>query len=134
VEVRPDLVTVWLAVNDVLGGVPLEQYRADLDRLVAELRASTSAVVAVGNLPDAPASRRYLGLDRGELRRVAATWNDAIAGVVGRHGVVLVDLFARWPTARHPEYIGPDGLHPSRDGYRTLAETFLTVLREQRVV
>src|SRR5438477_1020999 len=50
-EARPELVTVWLAVNDVIGGVALDRYRADLDRLLGELRANTRAVVAVGNVP-----------------------------------------------------------------------------------
>jgi len=54
--------------------------------------------------------------------------------VTQAHGATLVDLFARWPVAQHPEYIGPDGLHPTVNGYRTLAGTFLTVLREGRIV
>jgi lysophospholipase L1-like esterase len=133
-EARPDLVTVWLAVNDVLGGVALEAYRADLDRLLGQLASRTRAVVAVGNIPDAPPNGRYLGMAADERRRVAAAWNETIAAAAERHGAILVDLFARWPTARHPEYIGLDGLHPTAAGYRALAETFLATLREQRVV
>src|SRR5438093_6722080 len=34
-ETNASLFTVWLVVNDVLGGVPLDQYKADLDRLRA---------------------------------------------------------------------------------------------------
>jgi lysophospholipase L1-like esterase len=134
VEARPDLVTVWLAVNDVLGGVALESYRADLDRLLGGLREGTGAVVAVGNVPDAPETGRYLGMEAGERRRVAAAWNETIAAAAERHGALLVDLHARWPSALHPEYIGLDGLHPTVVGYRALAETFLAALREQRVV
>jgi acyl-CoA thioesterase-1 len=133
-EARPDLVTVWLAVNDVLGGVALDAYRADLDRLLGALRGQTGAFVAVGNVPDAPETRRYLGMEPGERRRVAAAWNETIAAATERHGALLVDLHARWPTARHPEYIGLDGLHPTALGYRALAETFRSALREQRVV
>src|SRR5262245_58179484 len=33
VDSEPDLVTVWLAVNDYAARVPLEQYAADLDAL-----------------------------------------------------------------------------------------------------
>jgi lysophospholipase L1-like esterase len=133
-EARPDLVTVWLAVNDLLGGVALEAYRADLDRLLGRLREETGAVVALGNVPDAPETRRYLGMEAAERRRVAAAWNETIAAAAERHGAILVDLFARWPSARHPEYIGLDGLHPTALGYRALAETFLSALRERRVV
>jgi len=133
-ETNAGLVTVWLVVNDVLGGVPLDQYQADLDRLLATLRAGTKAVVAVGNIPDAGDSSRYLGIPAVQRRALTLQWNEAIAATVQRHDALLVDLFARWPVAQHPDYIGPDALHPTVAGYRTLAETFLTVLREQRIV
>src|SRR5262245_29899202 len=109
IEARPDLVTLWLAVNDLLGGVSLDDYRADLDRMLGRLRGETGAVVALGNVPDAPETRRYLGMEAGERRRVAAAWNETIAAAADRHGAVLVDLFGRWPSALHPEYIGLDG-------------------------
>src|SRR6266496_5243432 len=51
VDARPDVVTVWLAVNDFNAGVPLERYAADLDRLLGALR-QTQARVLVGNVPD----------------------------------------------------------------------------------
>src|SRR5438132_307167 len=85
IEARPDLVTVWLAVNDVIGGVALEAYRADLDRLLGRLREETGAVVALGNVPDAPETGRYLGMEAAERRRVAAAWNETIAAAAERH-------------------------------------------------
>src|SRR5262245_42658771 len=33
-DARPDVVTVWLAVNDLNARVPLERYAADLDTLL----------------------------------------------------------------------------------------------------
>jgi lysophospholipase L1-like esterase len=133
-DAKPHLVTVWLVVNDILGGVTLEDYRADLDRLLGQLKANTTAYVAVGNVPNAPDHSGYLGLGDNQRRALTDAWNAAIAGVVGQHGYTLVDLYQRWPVAEHPEFIGPDGLHPTVDGYRSLAETFLAVLREQRIV
>ncbi|MDQ3699873.1 MAG: GDSL-type esterase/lipase family protein [Chloroflexota bacterium] len=131
---KPDLVTVWLVVNDVLSGVPLDRYRASLERLLAELRAGTGAQVAVGNIPNAPEQSSYLGIPSAVRPALTASWNEAIAGAVQEHGAILVDLYGRWPVVEHPEYIGPDGLHPTVVGYRTLAETFLQVLRERRIV
>ena len=133
-EANAHLITVWLAVNDVLGGVSLDQYKADLDRLLGALRAGTQAVVAVANVPDAGENSRYLGLPAAPRRALTRQWNEAIADAVQAHDTLLVDLFARWPVAQHPEYIGPDGLHPTVAGYRTLADTFLSVLREQKIV
>lgn len=133
-DARPDLITVWLVVNDVLGGVQLEQYSADLNRLLSQLRAGTQARIALGNIPNAPEASRYLGLPASERRVLTKAWNDAISDRAAAHGAVLVDLFTRWPLLEHPEYIGSDGLHPTVAGYQTLADTFFQVLREQRII
>jgi lysophospholipase L1-like esterase len=133
-EAKPDLVTIWLVVNDLLAGVPLDQYAVHLDRLLRELRTGTTARVAIGNVPNAPDSLRYLGMPAAERRAPAEGWNAAIAAAARAHGATLVDLNRRWPLAQHPEYLGPDRLHPTVAGYRTLAETFLEVLRDERIV
>lgn len=117
----PDLVTVWLAVNDYAARVPLERYAADLDSLLGELRARTEATVLVGNIPDLgalPSAGRF------DLRDVDR-WNAAIDEAVRRHGAILVDLKATWREVReHPEYISSDGFHPSTVGYQRLADIF----------
>ncbi len=133
-EARPNLITIWLVVNDLLAGVPLDQYAAHLDRMLRDLRAGATAHIAIGNVPDAPESLQYLGMRATERRARTEGWNAAIAAAARTHGATLVDLNRRWPLAQHPEYIGPDRLHPTVVGYRTLAETFLQVLREERIV
>jgi lysophospholipase L1-like esterase len=133
-DAQPHLVTVWLVVNDVLAGIPLDHYRSDLNLLLGRLRSGTKAYVAVGNIPNPPESIPYLGLPPVQRRALADAWNAAIAAAVREHGAILVDLFNRWPVAANPTFIGPDGLHPTVAGYRSLAETFHAVLREARVV
>lgn len=125
---KPRVVTVWLAVNDLKGGVPLANYERDLDTLLRELRA-TGALVAVGNVPDLSllgfpdeVLREYGVRDRAELRAEIDRWNAAIARAVRRHGALLVDLHAPWRELQaHPEYISADGFHPSTEGYARLA-------------
>ena len=117
----PDLITVWLAVNDYGARVPLEPYLADLSTLLSELRSKTRATVLVGNIPDLgaiPAAGRF------DLRFVDR-WNAGIDEIVRRHEATLVDLRTTWQEVReHPEYISSDGFHPSTAGYRRLAEVF----------
>lgn len=125
----PDLVTVWLAVNDLNARVPLSRYGSELDRLLGALRARTGATVLVGNVPDLARIPVYQQLDRVQVEREVERWNQTIAEVVARHGAELVDLHADWrELAEHPEYVGRDGFHPSSDGYRRLADVFLDVL------
>ena len=128
--------TVWLVVNDILAGVPLERYGNALAQFLDSLRAA-GAEVAVGNAPDPPAGMDYLqapGVTPAQRRQVVMAWNAVIASEAERSGAVLVDVFGRWPLAAHREYIGPDHFHPSAAGYRALAQVFRQTLAERRVV
>lgn len=120
-DTDPDLITIWLAVNDYGARVPLPRYAADLDLLLSTLRATTRAAILVGNVPDLgvlPVAARF------DLRDIER-WNRAIAELARRHGAVLVDLRPIWQEiAQHPEYISSDGFHPSTTGYQRLADVF----------
>jgi lysophospholipase L1-like esterase len=125
-DAQPDLVTVWLAVNDFDARVSLDKYGADLDTMLTELDG-TGATVLVGNLPDLRLLPRYSGIDPQLLGAALAAWNRVIADVTGRHHAVLVDLNPTWQEiAQHPEFISADGFHPSSAGYARLAEVFWT--------
>jgi lysophospholipase L1-like esterase len=123
-DAHPDVVTVWLAVNDLNAGVSLDTYAADLDSLLGQLEA-THARVLVGNVPNLRPLAVYRGIDPAQLEAEVDRWNAAIADTSARHGATLVDLYGRWQeVAQHPEYISADGFHPSTDGYARLAEVF----------
>ncbi len=128
-DAQPDVVTVWLAVNDLNAHVPLETYAGQLDSLLGQLEA-THARVLVGNVPDLSALAAYQGVDSAPLRAEVDQWNAVIADTTARHGDTLVDLYARWQEiAEHPEYLSADGFHPSADGYQALAEVFAEALK-----
>jgi lysophospholipase L1-like esterase len=121
VDSDPDLVTVWLAVNDYVARVPLDRYAADLDVLLGELRAKTRATVLVGNVPDLRALPSASRFDLRDLDR----WNAVIEEAARTHDMTVVDLRGTWrEVAQHPEYISSDGFHPSTAGYRQLADLF----------
>lgn len=128
---NPDLVTVWLAVNDLNAHVPLERYASDLDRLLDALN-ETRALVLVGNIPDVAQLPAYRSADKIQVRREVERWNQTIATVADRHGAVLVDLHAGWSElAQHPDYISADGFHPTAAGYERLAGLFWSTLAAQ---
>jgi lysophospholipase L1-like esterase len=128
-DAQPDVVTVWLAVNDLNGRVPLDQYAADLDSLLGQLE-QTQARVLVGNVPDLAALAAYRGIDPEPLRAEVNAWNAMIGETAARHGATLVDLHAHWQEiAQHPEYLSADGFHPSTEGYQALADAFAGALQ-----
>jgi len=124
VDAQPDVVTVWLAVNDLNARVPLERYAADLDTLLDRLQA-THARILVGNVPDLAPLAAYRGIDPTQLGAEVDAWNQVIDDAVERHDATLVDLYAHWQeVAEHPEYLSADGFHPSAAGYQALASVF----------
>ncbi len=138
----PDVVTVWLAVNDTLSLAPVGAYEAELGRLVHALRRGGRTTVLVGNVPPLdrlPAYRACLPGSRvtevrcvlpvvpgpAQVRRRVADVNAAIARVVSREGAVLVDLSARRDLTR---LTADDGFHPSTRGHRVVARAFARAL------
>ena len=147
--VRPDLVTVWLNVNDLIQGVPPALYEEQLGRLIHALRRGGAARVLVANTPWLDRLPAYLaclpdatptGADcllagaavppPQQLDALVDAYNAAIDRVVAREGAVLVDLhsFGEVP-ALHPEDVSGDGFHPSDTGHRAIAAAFAAALR-----
>lgn len=126
----PDVVSCWLVVNDLLGGVPLSAYERDLAALLAALRHAGCRVV-LGNVPDLSRIPALGAIaDQATLLRLSAEhWNAAVARLAFAFGAELVDLFAEGEelTGR-PDYFGPDGFHPSPAGHQRLAALFRPVI------
>lgn len=123
----PDVVTVWLAVNDFNAGTYLLDYLADLDYLLSTLQTKTRARVLVGNVPDLTLVRNYAHINPRLLRFGTALWNVAIRDSARLYGATLVDLYRAWPElAANPDYVSADGFHPSSQGYARLADYFFT--------
>ena len=119
---QPDVVTCWLAVNDLASGVPLPAYERDLSALLAALRGAGRPVI-VGNMPDLARVPALVAgpMPAAALRLAAEQWNAAIARIAAEHDVQVVDLFADPASV---EDFGPDGFHPSPAGHRRLAARF----------
>jgi lysophospholipase L1-like esterase len=129
VDAHPDIVTVWLAVNDLAASVPLDSYRQQLNTLLGSLKQHTHARIFVGNLPDLTLLPYFSGANVGILRSTVQAWNAVIARVAAANGATLVDLYGGWrELATHPEYLATDGLHPSTIGAIRLAGVFQSVI------
>lgn len=129
-DARPSLVTVWLGVNDIVQSVSVQEYESQLEALLRSLQQRTHTHVFVGNIPDLSLLSFFAGYDQTTLKATISSWNAAIAQAVAATGASLVDLYAGWnELATHPEYIAGDGLHPSTEGAKRLAEVFFSQIR-----
>ncbi|HZR98979.1 MAG TPA: SGNH/GDSL hydrolase family protein [Chloroflexota bacterium] len=134
-DAAPDIVTVWLAVNDFNARVPLDEYSAQLDTLLDALTTRTTAHVLVANIPNLMAVPLYNQVPRDLLRAELARWNAVIADGAERHGATLIDLYGLGPElARRPDLVGADGFHPSTEGHRRLADVMWATIVANRLL
>jgi len=123
VEAKPQVVTVWLGVNDFRLLVPLSEYSKQLDQTLAALK-KTGAEVYVGNLPDVSLLPWVPPFLKSFVRSEAERWNAEIKVQARRNGAHVVDLFAGLYVVDPNSFLSPDGFHPNAAGYRRVAEVF----------
>jgi lysophospholipase L1-like esterase len=150
-DLRPNLVTVWLNVNDLVAGVTPDEYERNLEQLVSELRRGGVEDVLIANTPplihlpayracrlDSTSAEGACFTDESlpgprRLSRLVGEYNAVIERVAARQGAAVVDLYERFRAARHAgalrRMIGADGFHPSTAGHRAVAAAFAAALR-----
>ncbi len=131
---HPDVVTVWLAVNDLADNVSLTNYAQSLNTLLTHLQTLTPHTrILVANVPDVTSLPHFQADDAQILHTRIAAYNTVIASLVQKHHALLVDLYTRWQDlANHPDYISDDGFHPNAFGYAAIASIFYQVLQESK--
>ena len=112
---RPSLVVWQLGSNDALFAIDPAHFEANLRNGLSRLRAAGTAVLLVGPQWNPSAGAPF------------ETINGVIRAVSQEAGVPFLDrsaLMRRWigrRAFRADEIIGPDGLHPSDQGYALIA-------------
>jgi acyl-CoA thioesterase-1 len=143
---EPDIVTVWLNANDILQGVSPASYERDFDRLLRRINQTEPEQILVANTPPLdtlPAYRAcrpnppedgpfcFLGNSLpapSEMRALVDRYNRIIRRSVKESGATLIDLHSSAREAHRKgtdaELVSGDGLHPSTEGHRAIAESF----------
>jgi lysophospholipase L1-like esterase len=144
---HPALATVWFNVDDLVAGVPVDDFASRLDQIVGGLRRA-GVYVMVANTPQLEHLPAYAacrpnpppGSVQCPLGPVVLpppdqvvteeqAYNAAIAAVAAREDARLVDLYAAGDVPdEHPGYVSRDGFHPSAEGASAIATTFATAV------
>ena len=126
IAARPQLVTIWLAVNDLNASLSASDYATALRSVVAPLVSGTTARIFVGDVPDLRSVPAYAGTDQTALLARIAAYNAAITALAatfpGR--VTVVDLFTGSGPLVSTITVSADGFHPSDAGYALIADRF----------
>jgi lysophospholipase L1-like esterase len=132
-DLRPELVTILIGVNDVVQGVPFDTYEANigaiLDALLARLRAERIVTVAIPDYTVTPAGADY-GDPRQQHDEIVKN-NAVMARLAQERGIAYVDIFdISHRAAEERTLVAADGLHPSGVQYGLWVERLAPVLEE----
>lgn len=127
---KPKVVVVLFGTNDSRLDapkvhVPVERYRANLHAIVDACRAIGARVVLC-TLPPINAEPYFTRHARpvfdaaGGLAAVLESYRAAALRLAAEQSVAVVDLHAR--LAERPQWLSPDGVHPSPEGNGIIAE------------
>jgi len=124
-DLDPGFATVLIGVNDVVQGVPIETYEANvatiLDALLAHLPADRIITIAVPDYTVTPAGADYGDPTRQHDGIVAN--NAVMERLAGERGIAYVDIFdLSLRAADDRSLVASDGLHPSGAQYRFWSE------------
>lgn len=154
----PNLVTVWLNVNDIIGDFLFSSgkaYEPKLGEMVRRLRRGGATTVLLANSPAlerlpayteclkpvgarclVPAARGQFPQPDAVIAKVGE-FNRIIAAIAQREGAILVDLYATSLAARangtEPSLVSVDGFHPSTAGHAAVAAAFAEAARKANV-
>ncbi len=124
----PDLVTVFVGINDLTHGRRRAAYLADLDRLLTTLDVVPAVVLTdVAALCCCPL---LSPIDRALCRSVRHWFNAAVPTVVTRHRAHLAAISGALTPyfTQNPALWAADGYHASDAGYRLWAEGLLPLV------
>src|SRR6266480_331804 len=131
---HPELVTIWLGVNDIANKIPVNSYSQDLDLMLTRLESqATSAHILIANIPDLTLLPYFTSYNQQQLHQTIQEYNGTIAYEAQQHHSILVNLsLQNYNLRAHPEYISNDGLHPTDLGYLQIAELFYKTLQQSQ--
>ena len=130
-DLDPGFATVLIGVNDVVQGVPIETYEANvatiLDAVLAHLPADRIVTVAIPDYTVTPAGADY-GDPTRQYDGIVAN-NAVMERLAGERGIAYVDIFdVSLRAAEDRSLVADDGLHPSGAQYRLWVERIQPVV------
>ncbi len=126
-DLKPDVLSVLIGVNDNSKGVAVEQYEQVYDKLLTATKAANPKIKLVLCEP--------FGLPMGAKKAIFATWNPTlqqrqavVAKLAAKHGAAFVKLQQMFNDAGSrlaPEHWIWDGVHPTYSGHQLVADEWI---------
>lgn len=117
---QPDLITLLIGTNDVLGNVSQDEFRRNYTTILEQLKNQTAAKINIISIPFLGTNSLLLPPYNCYYQNRIISFNKVIKDLALQNGFNYIDLTA--PTAsystRFSDYYAVDNLHPSTLGYQ----------------
>lgn len=127
IDADPHLVTLWTGANDLIGGEDPDKFEERLEAMLEKLEDETDAFVVLGDIPDLTRIPRFAADPSATVTRERIdAFNAAIYRQADDFDVPVAKLSGVPVTTELTSDV--DGFHPSSEGHRVIADTFLTII------
>ncbi|HTN76170.1 MAG TPA: SGNH/GDSL hydrolase family protein [Pirellulaceae bacterium] len=134
-DLKPDLLSILIGVNDNSAGLPIDEYEATYDRLLADTQAANPKIKFILCEP--------FSLPVGGVKAKVDAWvtslkarQAVVAKLAKKYDAVFVPFQAAFDDAcqRAPaEYWIWDGVHPTYSGHQLMADAWLQAVQAHKV-
>jgi acyl-CoA thioesterase I len=130
-ELDPEFASLLVGVNDVVQGVPPEQFETNAARILDELLGRLPATrIVVVSTPDYTVTPQGASFGEPDAQRAGIVANNEIlARLAAERGIAFVDIFG--PSRRaaaERALVADDGLHPSGAQYELWVDSIAPVV------
>lgn len=131
-DLKPDILSILIGVNDNSKGVPFDQYEQVYDKLLADARAANPNVrivlCAPFTLPVGKKKEKYEEWNAGIKQR-----QEIVAKLAGKYHAALVrfqPVFEAACQKAPADHWIWDGVHPTYSGHELMADEWVRTVRE----
>lgn len=118
IALRPDLFVLAYGLNDMRAGMPPEDFRRDMRRIIVDVSAACRPVTVLTTVYHMSAYDLYPPYDRGSVE-ATQVYNLVIEQLAREHGCVVADIWAAQGQADWA--VHPDTVHANDLGHRLIA-------------
>ena len=130
-DLKPDIVSVLIGVNDLVQGRGLELYRDSLVEVYDAIpRTANTAAISIPNWSIVPAARDFG--DPSHLKALTEKFNEVAQREATTRGFTWIDL-TEVSSRQSPSrtWIAADNLHPGDDQYAAWADVIWDVVKTE---
>jgi acyl-CoA thioesterase-1 len=117
-KLRPDIVILETGANDGLRGIDPSVTRKNIDETIRTLKQQNVTVILAG-----------MQMVRNLGQEFTSGFADIYPSLARKHGLILVPFFLQG-VAGDPSLNQADGIHPTAEGYRIIAERIYPFARK----